>query len=160
MNNIIYIISAIATITGLSGYLYYSMRKILREIAKTHFELAIMLEKMSKIATLYHEDWVAESKDLINLINESRKRDKDFERRNSELIALSLALQHYIESISLAPEPINKPVLQEFYEKVGEKLKGYVEAIKKGQRRTAKDHILELIAMLSKTHDFIKGQTR
>jgi hypothetical protein len=60
----------------------------------------------------------------------------------------------------LAPGLLTSPVLQEFYEKVREKLKGYVEAIKKGQKRTARDNILELIAMLSATHEFIKSQTR
>ncbi|MEM2174874.1 MAG: hypothetical protein QXI58_04550 [Candidatus Micrarchaeia archaeon] len=160
MNSAIYMISALATVIGLCGYMYLSMRKMLREIGKTQFELAITLEKMSKIATLSYEDWVAETKDLIKLINENRKRNKEFDRRNSELVALSLALQHYIDSISLAPEPINKPVLQEFYEKVGEKLKGYVEAIKKGQRRVARDNILELIAILSATQDFVGARHR
>lgn len=160
INSMVYVIIAIAAVIGLSGYMYNSMRKIIKEIARYQGELATILEKMNKLVTLSDEEWVKECRDLITLINKSRERDSEFAYRHFELIALSYALSRYIESMSAAPEPVNRPVLQEFYRVVGNKLKSYVDAIKIGQRKKARLVVLELIGILSSPRDFIGRRAR
>jgi len=158
MNEIIYLISAVAAIIGLSSYMYYSMRSLLRDIARSQKELAPILGKMRKLSTLSHDDWVAEARNLIKLIDEAQSRDEEFAYRNPELNAISLAIQQYIQSVSAVPEPINKPVLEQLYKNVGEKLEGYVNAIEKGDKGKAKSEAFGLIAILCHAKDFVRAK--
>ena len=51
------------------------------------------------------------------------------------------------------------PIWQQFYERVGEKLEGYVNAIEKGHKGRARSEAFELITILFHAKDFVRAKS-
>jgi len=129
-----------------SIYVYFSLKRIVKQTTALSTTVALLLEKLQRLATLTYYDWSRESQEISKTI-ESHK--EELLNRNPEIVSFSSILRYYNDSLGWAPEPVNEPETNIFYKTVGQHLEEYVSAMRRADRTRATDEMTKLQAFIS-----------
>lgn len=142
MNEIVVAIPlAIAAVFSI--YVYFSLRKMIKETAQNIEDP--LFEKLGELVTLTHADWIKKALEIVSLV-ESRENELVITR--PEIVTFSFATRQHIASLGISPAPINPAWTEDFYKTVGTHLEAYVNAQTSGKKAKAKDEMLRLQAFM------------